>query len=137
LASLGTFFLFLRHALLILNQSSNEFGFPPFSHIPARLSQQKCLPIFSVIEVAKNKNGVIKMETKLKDRLIGKGLSGMIKNVEAIYQRITKISVKASRVDVVGFSQRETSKEYQAHLAEVQCEQAQALAETRNGLSRC
>jgi hypothetical protein len=77
------------------------------------------------------------METKLKDRLIGKGLSRMIKNAEAIYQRIAKISVKASRVDAVGFAECETSKEYQVHLAEAQCERAQALAETRKSLSRC
>ena len=78
------------------------------------------------------------METKLKDRLVGKGLSGFVKNVEAVYQRMTKVSVKASNVDVAGLGSYEMSKEHQAHLAVVECERSRALAEARKGLlGRC
>jgi len=77
---------------------------------------------------------VIRMETKLKDKLIWKGLSGRIKNVEAIYQRITKISAKALDGDGVSFVPYETSQEYRAHMDKVERERFQALAETRRHL---
>jgi hypothetical protein len=77
------------------------------------------------------------MEVKLKDRLIGKGLSGMMKSVGAVYQRITKISAKATEVDAVGFAAYEASKECQVRMAEVECQRSQAFAEARKNLLRC
>lgn len=78
------------------------------------------------------------MEMKLKDRLLGKSLSGFVKNVEAFYQRMNKVSAKASNVDVADLGSYEMSKEHQVHLAEVECERSQALEEARRSLvGRC
>ena len=72
------------------------------------------------------------MGTKLKERLKGNGLFGMIKNVEALYQRVTKkISVKASGVATASSTPYETSEAYKAHMLEVELKRSQALAEAR------
>jgi hypothetical protein len=111
--------------------------FLPLSHILACFSLQKWLPIFPVTQVVKNKNGVMKMEVKLKDRLVGNGLAGIMKNVGAIYRRIAKISAKGAEVDVIGVAPYEASRECQAHVAEIECQRSQSLAEARKNLLRC
>lgn len=122
---------------LILNNSPNEFGFSPFRPISAYMSLQKWLPIFSATVVAKNKNGVIRMEIKMKDKVVGKGISGMMKSVGAAYQRIAKIWVRASEAEVSGFAAYEISREYQAYRAEVESARAQAVSESHRVQSRC
>lgn len=73
---------------------------------------------------------VIEMETKLKERLMGNGLFGMIKNVEVLYQRVTKkILVKASGVATTSSTPYEISEAHKAHMLEVEYKRSQALAE--------
>ena len=68
------------------------------------------------------------METKLKERLKGNGLFGMIENIETIYQRITKkISVKTSGAPTA--TPYEVSEVHKAHMLEVELKRSQALAE--------
>jgi len=72
------------------------------------------------------------METKLKERLTGNGITGMIKNVEVLYQRITKkFSVKASDVAAASFTPYETTKASKANIVEVERNWSQTLAEAR------
>ncbi|MDH5690692.1 MAG: hypothetical protein OEY81_04630 [Candidatus Bathyarchaeota archaeon] len=72
------------------------------------------------------------METKLKEKLIGNGIFGMIKNVEVLYQRITKkFSVKASEVAPTNFTPYEISEVYKAHIVGVEFSRSQALAEAQ------
>jgi len=78
------------------------------------------------------------MEVKMKDRFGGKGVSGMMKSVGAMYQRIAKISAKASEVDAAGFAHAGASKEYQAYHAKVASARARAVADVRGcAQSRC
>ena len=66
----------------------------------------------------------------MKERLKGNGLYGMIKNIEGIYQRITKkFSVKASGVAVTSSTLYEISEVHKAHMLEVELKRSQALAE--------
>jgi len=75
---------------------------------------------------------VIEMEVKLKEKLQGKGLYGMVKNVEAFYQRITKkISVKASVVTAASPTPYEISEAQKAHQLEVERKRSQALEEAQ------
>ena len=76
------------------------------------------------------------METKLKERMKGNGLFGMIKNVEVLYQRITKkFSVKTSEVAATSFTPYEISEVQTANMLEVELRRSQALAEAqRQGL---
>lgn len=70
------------------------------------------------------------MGTKLKERPKGNGLYGMVKNIEGIYQRITKkFSVKASGVAVANFTPYEISEVHKAHMLEVELKRSRALAE--------
>jgi hypothetical protein len=72
------------------------------------------------------------METKLEERLRGNGLFGMIKNVEVLYQRITKkFSVKASEVARTSFTPYEISEAQKAHVVGVELRRSQALAEAQ------
>ena len=72
------------------------------------------------------------MEIKLKERLKGNGLFGMIKNIEVLYQRVTKkISMKTSEVAIASSTSYETSEAYKAHMMEVEFKRSQALAEAR------
>ncbi|MCZ2856801.1 MAG: hypothetical protein O2U62_06880 [Candidatus Bathyarchaeota archaeon] len=72
------------------------------------------------------------METKLKDRLKENGIFGMIKNVEALYQRVTKkIAVKASEVGMANSTSYEMPEVHKAHMLEVELKRSQALAEAR------
>jgi len=69
------------------------------------------------------------MEVKLKARLQRSGLYGMVKNVEAFYQRITKkILVKASGVTAASPTPYEISEAYKAHQLEVERKRSQALS---------
>jgi len=72
------------------------------------------------------------METKLKEKLKGNSLFGMIKNVEVLYQRVAKkISMKASEVAIASSTSYETSEAYKAHMLEVEFRRSQALTEAR------
>jgi uncharacterized protein HemY len=72
------------------------------------------------------------METKLRERLKGNGLTGMIKNVEGIYQRVTKkISMRASEAATASPVPYETSEAHKAHMLEVEFRRSQALADAR------
>jgi len=78
------------------------------------------------------------METKLKERLKGNGLFRMIKNAEALYQRVTKkISVKASGVARTSFTPYEISEMHKAHMLEVEFKRSYALAEAQRQKLRC
>jgi len=67
------------------------------------------------------------MEVKLKEKLQKNGLRGTIKNVDAVYQRITKkISVKASGVATASPTPYEISEECKAHQMEVERKRSQA-----------
>jgi len=75
---------------------------------------------------------VIEMEIKLKERLKGNGLFGMIKNVEVLYKRVTKkISMKTSEVAIASSTPYETSEAHKAHMLEVELRRSQALEEAR------
>lgn len=81
---------------------------------------------------AQARKEVIEMETKVKEKLKGNGLFGMIKNVEVLYQRITKkFSVKASEVAATSFTPYEISEAQKAHMLEVELRRSQALAEAQ------
>jgi hypothetical protein len=72
------------------------------------------------------------METKLKEKLKVNSLFGRIKNVEVLYQRVTKkISMKASEVAIASSTPYETSEAHKAHMLEVELKRSQALAEAR------
>ena len=77
------------------------------------------------------------METKLKERLKENGLFGMIKNVEVLYQRVTKkISVKDSGVATASSTSYETSEAYKAHMLEVELRRSKALEEAHRQTAR-
>jgi hypothetical protein len=79
---------------------------------------------------AQARKEVIEMETKVKEKLKGNGLFGMIKNVEVLYQRVTKkISTKASGVAIASSTPYETSEAHNAHMLEVEFRRSQALEE--------
>jgi hypothetical protein len=68
------------------------------------------------------------MEVKLKEKVQGNGLYGIIENVEAFYQRITKkILVKASGATTASPTPYEISEAYRAHQLEVERKRSQAL----------
>jgi hypothetical protein len=72
------------------------------------------------------------MEVKLKERLQVKGFYGMIKDVEAIYHRITKkITVNASGVTVASPTPYEISEAYKIHQMEVERKRSQAMQEVQ------
>ena len=72
------------------------------------------------------------MEVKLKERLQRNGLYGMIKNVEAIYQRITKkFPVKTSGVAVASPTPYEISEACKAQQLEVELKRSKALTEAK------
>ena len=72
------------------------------------------------------------METKLKERMKGNGLFGMIKNVEVLYQRISKkFSVKASEVASTSFTPYEISEAQKANMLEIELRRSQAFAEAQ------
>lgn len=72
------------------------------------------------------------MEVKLKEKLQRKSLHGMVKNAEAIYQRITKkISVKASAVTAASPTPYEISEAQKAHQLEVERKRSQALEDAQ------
>lgn len=72
------------------------------------------------------------METNLKERLKGNGISGMIKNIEVLYKRVTKkISIKTSEVAIASSTPYETSEAHKAHMLEVEFRQSQSLEEAR------
>ena len=76
------------------------------------------------------------MEVKLKDRLKGTGL-GMMKSVEAFYQRITKkLTIEALEVPAASSIPYEVSEAYRAHL-EMEQEQSQALVEAHRQALHC
>ena len=73
------------------------------------------------------------METKLKDRLKGSALYGMINNIEAIYKRVTNIfSDTASKVAVASFTPYEASEQHKTHMLETERKRSQALAEAQH-----
>ena len=75
---------------------------------------------------------VIEMEMKLKEKLKGNGLFGMIKNVEVLYQRVTKkISIRTSEIAIASPTPYETSEAHKAHMLEVEFRRSQALTEAR------
>lgn len=72
------------------------------------------------------------METKVKERLKGNGLFGVIKNVEVLYQRATKkISTKASEVAIASSTPYETSEAHKTHMLKVGFRRSQSLEEAR------
>jgi len=87
---------------------------------------------FSCHTTSHGKKEVIEMEVKLKEKLQKNGLNGIVKNVEAIYQRITKKTpVKASGVTVAGPTPYEISEAYKAHQMEVERKRSKALEEVK------
>lgn len=77
------------------------------------------------------------METKLKKRLKENGLFGMINNIEALYQRVTKkILVKASGVATASSNPYEISDAHKAHMLEVEIRRSKALEEARRQTAR-
>ncbi len=77
------------------------------------------------------------METKLREKLKVNSLFGMIKNVEVLYQRVTKkISMKASEVAIGSSTLYETSEAHKAHMLEVEFKRSQALTEARRQILR-
>jgi len=69
------------------------------------------------------------MEIKFKDRLKGTGLYGMIKNAEAVYQRVTSKFAAVSGGTVAGFAPHEAAEAERAHLLEVERKRSQGSAE--------
>ena len=87
--------------------------------------------------MVKEKNGVIKVEVKLKESLVGKRLYGMMRNVEALLHRMPRMAVRVAAVDLASFAPYEVSRECQVQLVHVECEQSQAMAEVRQSLRGC
>jgi hypothetical protein len=87
---------------------------------------------FSGYRSIQEQKEVIEMETKLKERMKGNGLFGMIKNAGGLYQRITKkFSVKDSEVATTSFTPYEISEVHKANMLEVEFRRSQALAEAQ------
>jgi len=77
------------------------------------------------------------MEVKLKERLRGHGPYGMIKNVEVMYQRISKMfSAKAPGATVAGSIPYEVSEACKAQMLEFERKRSQALAEAQRMRNR-
>jgi len=73
---------------------------------------------------------VIDLEMKLKDKLKGSGLYGTMKNVGAIYQRVTdKLSVKTSGVAVASSTPYEVSEAHKVHMLELERKRSQISTE--------
>jgi len=76
------------------------------------------------------------MEVKLKERLQESGPYGIIKNVEALYQRIVRrFSVRAPEAAVVSSTPYDT-KAYEGQMVEVDLKISQALAEAQRMRNR-
>lgn len=70
------------------------------------------------------------MEIRVRDRLKGSGLYGMIKNAEAAYQRATsRFTAKVSGGSVASFAPHEVAEAQRAHLLEAELKRSQASAE--------
>jgi hypothetical protein len=74
-------------------------------------------------------NEVIGMETKFREKLRGNGLYGLVKDLKAAYQKVPKLSVKASGATVAASAPYETSKAHKTLMLEFECNRAQAVAE--------
>lgn len=73
------------------------------------------------------------MEVKPKQRSQRNGLYGMIKNVEAFYQRITKkIPMKASGITAASPTPYKILEAYKAHQLEVERKRSLALCACRH-----
>lgn len=92
---------------------------------------------FSWYMGSQGKNGVIKVEVKLKESLVGKRLYGMMRNVGALRHRMPRMSFRVAEVDLASFAPYEVSRECQVQLVHVECERSQVLAEVRQSLRGC
>lgn len=76
------------------------------------------------------------METKLKDKLVGRS-SGMMKNLGVLYQRVTKVAVKPCEADAVGLASYYTSVECEAQTVRFEGERSRSQAEAYKSVMRC
>ena len=83
------------------------------------------------------KSGVIKVEVKLKESLVGKRLYGMMRNFGALRHRMPKMSVRVAEVDLASFAPYEVSRECQVQLVHLERERSQALVEVHQSLRGC
>lgn len=97
----------------------------------------KMATYFSSYIGSQGKNGVIKVEVKLKESLVGKRLYGMMRNVGALRHRMPRMSIRVAEVDLASFAPCEVSRECQVQLVHVECERSQAIAEVRQSLRGC
>jgi hypothetical protein len=114
--------------LPIFNKNFQEFVLSCFSVFLAFLFSAKMATYFSRYRSSQEQKKVIEMETKMKERLKGNGQFGMLRKVEALYQRVTKkLSVKASEVATTSSTPYEISKVYKTHTMAVELRRSQAL----------
>jgi hypothetical protein len=118
--------------LPFFNKSLSCFVLSFFNAFFHFLFSAKMATYFSCYTSSQEQKEVIRMETKLKERLKGNSPFGMIKNVEALYQRVTKkLSLKASEVGMTNSTPYEMPEVHKSHMLEVELRRSQALAQAQ------
>lgn len=77
------------------------------------------------------------METKLKETVVGKSFSGLMKNIGAMYHKIIRVPVETTEIDAVSAAGYESSTERQAQSIRFEVDRSQAQAEARKNLMTC
>ncbi len=132
LAILNGFFFFHQLRCQFLVKVFKDLSFSSFNPFLCLFISAKMATYFSCYTSGQEQKEVIEMEVKLKEKLQKNGLYGMIKDAEAIYQKIAKkLSVKASVVSAASPTPYEISEAHKAHQLEVERKRSQALEETQ------
>jgi len=91
---------------------------------------------FSGYRSSREQNEVFEMEVRIKDRLRGHGLHGIIKNSGAIFQRmLTRFSTKTPEI-APGECSYETSETYKSQVLKAEHRISQAWADAERMRSR-
>ncbi len=77
------------------------------------------------------------METRLKDTVVGRSFTGLVRNLGAMYRKIMRGSVQTTKIDIVDIVGYESSAECKTQSVRFEIDRSQAQAEARKNLMTC